>query len=233
MDILVCFGNTGFQGRDTKLETVIKWNHWILRIGLMGRCQKSAKIFTFKVNSMSKIIQISQIFFTLKNKDLGAHFLLLTFFDDIIFKSLYFLKWCPIYDISNSQNSIISFDYCWFLAKNLSNFVFLLWKLQNRYCHKCRSSGTHEQICAHNFWIGRPIANVSGGPFKLWSKNIFCGKRRSFSCSVFEILLRKRSEASTFWYFHIALLTFIWKLSRLFLANWEWLFTPHCWGHLV
>ena len=36
---------------------------------------------------------------------------------------------------SNSQNSIISFVYSWFLAKNLSNFVSFPWKLHNRYCH--------------------------------------------------------------------------------------------------
>ena len=35
----------------------------------------------------------------------------------------------------NSLNSIISFDYSWLLAKNLSNFVSLPWKLYNRYCH--------------------------------------------------------------------------------------------------
>ena len=37
-----------------------------------------------------------------------------------IFKSLYFLKWCPIFDTSNytnSQNSIISFGYVYFNAK--------------------------------------------------------------------------------------------------------------------
>ena len=36
---------------------------------------------------------------------------------------------------TNSQNSMITFDYSWFLAKNLSNFVSLPWKLHNRYCH--------------------------------------------------------------------------------------------------
>ena len=36
---------------------------------------------------------------------------------------------------TNLQNSMISFDYSWFLAKNLSNFVSLSWKLHNRYCH--------------------------------------------------------------------------------------------------
>ena len=36
---------------------------------------------------------------------------------------------------SNSPNLAISFDYSWFLAKNLSNFVSLPWKRHNRYCH--------------------------------------------------------------------------------------------------
>ena len=27
---------------------------------------------------------------------------------------------------------------CWFLGKNLSNFVTPAWKLHNPYCHKCR-----------------------------------------------------------------------------------------------
>ena len=35
----------------------------------------------------------------------------------------------------NLQNSMISFDYSWFLAKNHSNFVTLPRKLHNRYCH--------------------------------------------------------------------------------------------------
>ena len=35
---------------------------------------------------------------------------------------------------TNSQNSIILFDYSWFLAENLSNFVSLPWKLHNWYC---------------------------------------------------------------------------------------------------
>ena len=36
---------------------------------------------------------------------------------------------------SNSQNLVISLEYSWFLAKNLSNFVSLPWKLHNRKCH--------------------------------------------------------------------------------------------------
>ena len=35
---------------------------------------------------------------------------------------------------TNLQNLMI-FDYSWFLAKNLSNFVSFPWKLHNRYCH--------------------------------------------------------------------------------------------------
>ena len=32
---------------------------------------------------------------------------------------------------TNSENSMNSFDYIWFFAQNLSNFVFLLWKLNS------------------------------------------------------------------------------------------------------
>ena len=45
-----------FQGRDTKLErflskksTVVKWNYWILRIGVMASCQKLGIILEKKV----------------------------------------------------------------------------------------------------------------------------------------------------------------------------------------
>ena len=47
-------------------------------------------------------------------------------------KFWYFLT-APHY--SNSQNLVISFEYSWFLAKNLSNFVSLNWKLHNQECH--------------------------------------------------------------------------------------------------
>ena len=41
---------------------------------------------------------------------------------------------------TNSQNSMVSFYYNWFLAKNLSNLVSLSWKLHNRYCHYTRGN---------------------------------------------------------------------------------------------
>ena len=47
-------------------------------------------------------------------------------------KFWYFLT-APHY--SNFQNLVISFEYSWFLAKNLTNFVSLHWKLHNRYCN--------------------------------------------------------------------------------------------------
>ena len=50
-------------------------------------------------------------------------------------KFLYFLT-APHY--SNFQNLVISFEYSWFLAKLLSNFVSLSWKLHDQYCHITR-----------------------------------------------------------------------------------------------
>ena len=41
---------------------------------------------------------------------------------------------------SNSQNLIISFEYSWYLGKNLSYFVSLPWKLHNRKCHTVHSA---------------------------------------------------------------------------------------------
>ena len=44
-------------------STVVKWNHWILQIGVMGRSQNVPK-FNFQSQfSMSKIIRIFPIFF--------------------------------------------------------------------------------------------------------------------------------------------------------------------------
>ena len=53
-----------------------------------------------------------------------------------VFKSLYFPKWCQIFDSSplltfSKFNNF--FWVCWFLAKSLFNFVSLHGKLHNRY----------------------------------------------------------------------------------------------------
>ena len=111
MDLLILhYGNIGrgvFKGGIQNLKgfllkvKITKGNYWILRIGVMGRCQKVPK-FDFQCQK------------SLKNTNLGAHFLITS-----IFKSLYFLKWCPIYDSSPLQQ-FSKFKYflwiCWFLG---------------------------------------------------------------------------------------------------------------------
>ena len=55
-----------------------------------------------------------------------------------IFRSLYSLKWCPVFDtfpliqFSKFNNFLW---VCWFLGKKLFDFVPLVWKLNNPYCH--------------------------------------------------------------------------------------------------
>ena len=82
---------------------------------------KKCKNETFNVN------------FSLKNISSGRHFLITS-----IFKSLYFLKLCPIFDTSllHQFSKFNNFLWvCWFLGKNLSNFVPPAWKLNNPYYH--------------------------------------------------------------------------------------------------
>ena len=59
------YGSWSFQTGGTKLEriNILKGNYWILRIWLMGRCQKVTKFDFQSQFSMSKIIQIFLIFF--------------------------------------------------------------------------------------------------------------------------------------------------------------------------
>ena len=98
---------------------------------------------------MSKIIQIFLIFFSLKNINLGAHFLIIS-----ISKSLHFLKRCPIFDtsplhqFSKLNNSLW---VCWFFGKNISNFVPPAWKLNNPYYHNCHS--IHEEDGSHSIFL--------------------------------------------------------------------------------
>ena len=63
---------------------------------------------------------LSDFFFSLKNKNLGAHFLLLTFFDKMNFQITLFTKMMPYFwqlAISKTENSIISFRYADSYAK--------------------------------------------------------------------------------------------------------------------
>ena len=88
-----------------------KGNYWILRTSVVGRCQRVPKFYFQSQFSVSKIIQISLIFFPLKNTILGAHFLIASIFN------LLLLKWCPIFD-SSPLNQFSKFNnfllVCWF-----------------------------------------------------------------------------------------------------------------------
>ena len=76
-----------------------------------------------------------------------------------IFKSFYFLKWCPIFDTS----LLIQFSkfnnflwVCWLLCKNLSNFVPPVWKLHNPCCHNIQLSKLGKFILlAHALLLGK------------------------------------------------------------------------------
>ena len=93
----------------------------------MGRRQKSAKIWLSKSISMSKIIWIFLIFFSLLNINLEAHFLLLSFFGkfdakdcciipnfkvnmDSTYRSILFLSWQKFCAGTNSKHKLIIFE---------------------------------------------------------------------------------------------------------------------------
>ena len=82
-----------------------------------------------------------------KSQNARAHFSRVTFFlITLIFRSHFFLKWYPIFDslpllqFPTLDSFLLA---CWFLAKNLSNFVSLAWKLHNQYCHSVEQSSEH------------------------------------------------------------------------------------------
>ena len=101
----------------------------------MGRCRKRPKFDFQSQYSMSKIIPIFLNFLLIEEYHIFRYW---NFSITSIFKSLYFLKWCPIYDTSplTQFSKFNNFLWvCWFLGKNLSNFVPPVWKLHNPYCH--------------------------------------------------------------------------------------------------
>ena len=101
-----------------KNEKIRKGTYWILKIGVMGRCQKVPKFDFQSQFSMSKLIGIFFIFFTWKIKIIN-------------FKNSDFSKFwgSPLVQFSKFNNFLW---VCWFLCKNLSNFVSLVLKLHNR-----------------------------------------------------------------------------------------------------
>ena len=103
-----------FQAGDTKLERFLPKNQHTQRKLL--NCE-------FWINNeLSKIIRIILNFFFIEEYQFSNHF----------------LKWCPIFDtfLLTQFSQFNNFLWvCWFLCKNLSNFVYPVWKLHNPYCH--------------------------------------------------------------------------------------------------
>ena len=90
------------------------WRKFLnFEFGIMGSCQKRAKILLSKSIFSVKNHPDLSIFFSLKNTNLGTHYLLLTFFDGSNFQIILLLKWCPIFD-------------SWLLIQN-SKFNNILW----------------------------------------------------------------------------------------------------------
>ena len=82
---------------DTKLERFLLKNQYtqrkLLSFGLMANCQKVQKFdFQSQFSTSIESFESFSIFFSLMNTNLAAHFLLLTFFDTIIFKFFLLLK---------------------------------------------------------------------------------------------------------------------------------------------
>ena len=79
-----------------------------------GELSKSAKIWLSKLIFYVKNHLNVSHFFSLKNTNLGAHFLLLTFFDNVNFLNPFIfytdIQFLTARHYSNSQNSISSID---------------------------------------------------------------------------------------------------------------------------
>ena len=95
VSILWQYGLWSFQTGGTKLKIFLPKNkhterklsnfeNWVT--GEVSKSAKSPNLLTFKVNFLcQKLSESFSIFFSLKNTNLGAHFLLLTLFDRINF----------------------------------------------------------------------------------------------------------------------------------------------------
>ena len=123
-----------FQNRGIKLQKFLPNNQHTQRKLLnlenwvSGEVSKSAKIWLSKsIFYVKNYPNLSQFFFSLKNINLGAHFLI-----TLLSKMIPNFWHLPLTQFSKFNNFLW---VCWFLGKNLSNFVFPVWKLHNPYCH--------------------------------------------------------------------------------------------------
>ena len=120
-----------FEAGDTKLEKKLTKNQRTERkllnfenwINIMGRCQKEPK---FDFQSQFSMSKINQFFFKkifIWEYQFRRPFFVKTFFSRLNFWTTLLSKirpnFCRPHSV-NSQNTAISFDYCWFLSKNLA-----------------------------------------------------------------------------------------------------------------
>ena len=95
---------------------LLNFENWFS--GEMSKSAKSPNLLTLKVNFVYQKLSESFSFF---------------------FSLTLLLKWCSIFE-SSPLNQFSKFNnflwVCWFLSKNLSNFVSPDLKIHNRYCHK-------------------------------------------------------------------------------------------------
>ena len=100
---------------------------------------KSAKILLSKLIFYGKNHRnLSQFFFHWRIPIYAQIFCYWQFLITSFLKINLLLKWCPIFDSSplHQFSKFRNFLWvCWFLGKNLSNFVSFAWKLDNPYYH--------------------------------------------------------------------------------------------------
>ena len=120
----------------------------------MGRCQKCQNL-TFKFNfNVKNYPKLSQFFFHWEILIQEHNFCYWHFLITSTFKSLYFLKWCPVFDTSPSTQFSKFNNFLWacqFLVKIFLIFHLPFWKLHNPYFHKAYHILYLDEIPHRNF----------------------------------------------------------------------------------
>ena len=126
-----------FRSWSTKswLSWFSMWNIWnTVWIRCWGNCLHLLGFWNFFV--FFRFFPLKLVYFWTKSRKniYGC------FFHSFCATDLYFaIYWgCPLVQFSKLQNFL---GICWFLDKNISNFVSPVWKLHNPYCHIEHSHG--------------------------------------------------------------------------------------------
>jgi hypothetical protein len=137
------------------------WNQWVPLIKMHCRVRylfdfdlkirsgqvwgvKKCQNLTFKVNFLrQKLSESFWFYFSLKNMNLRAHFL---FLKTLLFKALYFLKWCPVFDsLPLRQKSL------WFCIPHLKTPQPILPGITWTTEYSCTVCKTHFTVKSH--WL--------------------------------------------------------------------------------